>query len=230
MNEIDISRHVSVFSPDMFAGKGIDVIGAGATGSRVVLSLAKLGLSNIRVWDFDKVEAHNIANQVYGLGHIGLPKVEALAAIVKEQTGLEIQAVNERVDGSQKLDSLVFLLTDTMASRRQIWEKAIRYKLHVKLMIETRMGTDQGRVYAVCPAKANQVKGWEATLYSDDVAERSACGTSISVGPTAEFLSGLAVWQMIRWNAIETDRSSQDQLNHEILFGLRPLYFMTRQL
>lgn len=232
MNPIDITRHASVFSRDSFGKKRIDVIGAGATGSRMVLSLAKLGLENIHVWDFDKVEAHNIANQAYRQTDIGKFKVDALQALVKEQTGLEITTHNERVDGSQKLGDIVFLLTDTMSSRKEIWNKGIRYKIGTKLMIETRMGTDEGRVYTINPMKPAQVKGWEGTLYGDEVKiEVSACGTSISVGPTAEFLSGLAVWQLIRWHAIEQKegKGKEDKLNHEVIFGLRPLHFMTRE-
>ena len=226
MNNVDITRHVEVFSRDAFGNKRIDVIGAGATGSRIVLSLAKLGLENIHVWDFDVVEAHNIANQAYDQKHIGKLKVDALAEVVKEATGLKIHTHNERVDGSQTLGDVVFVLTDTMASRKEIWNKGIRYKIRTKLMIETRMGADEGRCYTVNPSKPGQVKGWEGTLYEDAKAVVSACGTSITVGPTAEFLSGLAVWQFIRWQAIQSGK--EDTLDNEIIFGLRPLYTMTR--
>ncbi len=227
MNSVDITRHIDVFSRDAFGDRRIDVVGAGATGSRIVLSLAKLGLENIHVWDFDTVEAHNIANQVYGMGDIGKLKVDALHDLVKAQTGLTIHKHAQRVDGSQELGDVVFVLTDTMASRKEIWKKGIRYKMRTKLMIETRMGASEGRVYTVVPTRAPHVKGWEGTLYDDAVAEVSACGTAITVGPTAEYLSGLAVWQLIRWQAIE--QGKEDTLDNEILFGLRPPYIMTRQ-
>ncbi len=226
MNRVDITRHIDVFSRDAFGGLRIDVVGAGATGSRVVLSLAKLGLDNIHVWDFDKVEAHNIANQAYDQSHIGQFKVDAVAELVKRATGLNIHKHNERVNGSQILGDIVFLLTDTMSSRKEIWQKGIRFKLRTKLMIETRMGSDNGRCYSINPTKKLQVDAWEATLCDDAKVEVSACGTSISVGPTAEFLSGLAVWQLIRWQQIEEGK--QDTLDHEIIFGLRSPYFMNR--
>jgi hypothetical protein len=228
MNSIDITRHIDVFSRDAFGNKRIDIIGAGASGSRIVLSLAKLGLENIHVWDFDTVEAHNIANQAFSQADIGRPKVDALHDLVEKATGLKINVHNEKVDGSQQLGEVVFVLTDTMASRKEIWDKGIRYKMRTKLMIETRMGADEGRVYAINPTKPGQVKGWEGTLYGDEAAPVSACGASISVGPTAEFLSGLAVWQLIRWQAVEQGNAKGDKLDHEVIFGLRPLYFMTR--
>ena len=43
----------------------IHIIGCGATGSWVALMLAKMGISNITCWDFDKVEEHNLPNQFF---------------------------------------------------------------------------------------------------------------------------------------------------------------------
>lgn len=227
MNLIDTTRHIDVFSPASFGKRRIDVIGAGATGSRIVLGLAKLGLDNIHVWDFDSVESHNIANQAYALADIGKTKLDALKELVKAATGLDIDTHAERVDGTQELGEIVFLLTDTMSSRKEIWNKGLRYKSRTKLVIETRMGKDQGRVYVVNPMKPSQVKAYEGTLYDDEVAEVSACGTNITVGATAEFLSGLAQTQLIRWN--EVQQGKEDALDHEIIFGLNPPIFMTRR-
>ncbi|HEU5114210.1 MAG TPA: ThiF family adenylyltransferase [Candidatus Paceibacterota bacterium] len=224
---IDAIRHIEVFSPETFGGHQVDIVGVGATGSRIALSLAKLGLSNIHVWDFDHVEPHNVANQAFGNHQVGKLKVEALQELVKEQTGTEIAVHAERVNGTQRLGSVVFLLTDTMASRQEIWKAGIRYKPHVKLLIETRMGKNSGRIYAVNPSSPAHVKGWEATLYSDDVAEKSACGTSISVGPTAEVVSGLAVWQLIRWHQaqlqLKEGKKPADEMENELVFSLQPM-------
>ncbi len=219
---MDITRHIDVFSPDAFGNARVDVIGAGATGSRVVLSLAKQGLENIHVWDFDIVESHNLPNQAYRQQDIGRLKVEALQEIVLEATGTKVVIHNEKVDGSQKLGEVIFLLVDSMAGRKEIWEKAVRNKIRVKLMIETRMGTDSGRIYTILPSDPDQIAKYEENLYEDVEAEVSACGTTMSVGPTAEIVSGLAVWQMMRWAAIK--QGKQDTLNPEIIFALRPMY------
>lgn len=224
---VDPTRHLSVFSPHAFGKKRVDIVGAGATGSRIVLSLAKLGVENIHVWDFDKVEEHNIANQIYGLTHIGKLKVKALADTIRKLTGTVITTHNERVDGSKQFGEIVFLLTDTMKSRKEIWDKGLKFKLHTKTLIETRMGADSGRVYTLNPSKPTHIKEWEATLCSDNETEVSACGASVSVGPTAETIAGLAVWQMIRWFAIE--QGGEDVLDNEIIFSLRPMNIICRQ-
>lgn len=224
---VDPLRHLSIFSPYAFGARRVDVIGCGATGSRIALSLAKLGVENIHVWDFDQVEEHNVANQAFGLEHVGSLKVEALAALIKAATGTEINAHAERVDGSQALGDVVFLLTDTMSSRKEIWDKSLKFKLKTQILIETRMGADSGRVYALNPNKPGHIKEWEVTLYSDDEAEVSACGASVSVGPTAEVIAGLAVWQMIGWFAIE--QGADDSLDNEIIFSLRPMTTISRR-
>jgi hypothetical protein len=206
----------------------VDVIGCGATGSRVALSLAKLGVENIHCWDFDKVEEHNVANQVFGLGDVGLLKVEALANHVAAATGANITVHAEKVDGAQQgLGEVVFLLTDTMVSRKEIWDGALKYKLRTNLLVETRMGADCGRVYAVNPNKPGHIRAYEEMLHDDADVEVSACGASVSVGPTAEILCGLAVWQLIRWFAVE--QGGEDELENEIIFSLRPMATISRK-
>ncbi|MEI6118425.1 MAG: ThiF family adenylyltransferase [bacterium] len=227
MNNINPIRHIKVFDPHVFGNKRVDIIGCGSTGSRIVMSLAKLGIENLHIWDFDIVEAHNIANQIYQQDDIGKKKVDALAEHIKRATGLTIHTHPDKVDGTQKLGEIVFLLTDTMSSRKEIWEKGIRYQLSIKLMVETRMGSDNGRVYAINPCKCSHTKAWEDTLHNDDIAEISACGASISVGPTAEIVSGLAVWQFLRW--FSTEQREVDELDQEILFSLRPMQTLMRQ-
>ena len=227
-NQIDPIRHLSVFSPSAFGQRRVDVIGAGATGSRVALSLAKLGVENIHVWDFDRVEEHNVANQVFGIGDVDSSKVEALARLVAAQTGIAIHTHPEKVDGSQALGDVVFLLTDTMSSRKEIWERGLKFRLRTQLMIETRMGADSGRVYSVNPNNPKHIRAWEETLCGDEVAEVSACGASISVGPTAEIIAGLAVWQFMRWFAT-VEQGKEDSLENEILVSLRPMMTLGRK-
>lgn len=229
---LDITRHVDVFSPALFGERIIDIIGVGATGSRVAESIAKLGLRNIRVHDFDKVEKHNIPNQIYGANHVDQFKVDALKSIIKDQTGIEIQTSNKRVDGTERFGEIVFLLTDSMKSRKEIWKGGIRYKPNVKLMIETRMGPNNGRVYTINPSNPKEVRGWEDSLYGDDEAPVSECGTTITVGPTANIIAGMAVWQMIDWHQrqekLKQGKKVDDDLDHEIMLSLQAPMIVTR--
>lgn len=228
MNNVNTIRHESVFSATSFGDKRVDVIGAGATGSRIIIALAKLGIENLHVWDYDKVESHNVANQAFRLCDIGKSKVEALAEIVKESTGLNIVKHNEKVDGGQKLGEVVFVLTDTMSSRKEIFEKGLRLKPWIKIFFETRMGVDDARIYSINPLKSNQFKTYAETLYADEVAEVSACGSKTSVGPTAEAVSAAAVWQFILWWKLEQGLEIEDFFN-EIIFGFNPWSIFTNK-
>lgn len=217
------------FDSMAFGRRRVDVIGAGATGSHLVPELARLRVMNLHVWDFDVVAEHNIRNQTYGLHQVGMQKVEALRDNVNRDTGRSIHVYDRPCDGLITLGEVVFLLTDTMESRRLIWENGIRYQPQVRLMIETRMGFDVGRVYAVDPNEPEQVEAWEKTLVDRSGRERveTACGTVPVVGATAATLAGFAVWQFLRWFAIE--QGGEDELEHELIYAHRPVSMLSRR-
>jgi molybdopterin/thiamine biosynthesis adenylyltransferase len=228
---VDALRHLKVFDPGQFANRRVDVIGAGATGSRVVLELAKLGIQNIHVWDDDVVAEHNIANQVFGNDDIGKLKVEALAEFVQRQTGTAITMHPVKVLGGEQLGSIVFLLTDTMESRKAIWEKSLKYKAHVALMVETRMGADSGRIYAINPCEPSQIQYWEGTMtYTDAEAETSACGAATTVGATAACISSIAVWHLIRWFSYQNAAPGSILPELSTIVGLQPLNLVAGEI
>lgn len=224
---IEAMRHLEVFDPEKFGARRIDIVGCGALGSRVALSLAKLGIGNIHAWDFDTVEIHNIPNQAFGMEHIGKLKVEALRDLILQETGTKLNIYNEKVNGQGLFGEVVILLPDTMASRKEIWEKSVKLKPMIKLLIEARMGADNGRVYAVSPCSPRHIKEYESTFYKDEETETSACGASTSVGPTAEVLSGLIVWQLIRW--FDWLNGGEDIGENEIVFSLRSPLFLAKR-
>ena len=220
-------RHMPIFNPANFGDRQISVIGAGATGSRVALQLAKLGITNIEVHDFDIVEKHNIANQLFTLADIGEHKVVALQKLILAQTGTRIKVNKERVTAKSKLEGeVIYLLTDTMDSRKEIWESGIKMNLSRKLLIETRMGVDNGRVYSVVPFSLPHIRAWEETL-KGKITATSACGTSVTVGPTADVLAGIAVWQFIKWFSISQGKDGVE-LENEIIYSLRPMSVISR--
>ncbi|OGY44756.1 MAG: hypothetical protein A3B89_01480 [Candidatus Buchananbacteria bacterium RIFCSPHIGHO2_02_FULL_40_13] len=194
---VDYWRQLDLFPPDKFEDE-VHIIGVGATGSYVAFLLAKMGIKKIHIYDFDAVEDHNLPNQVYRLKDVGHPKVEALRDIILEATGLEITVHNEVVTSATKLKGIVYLMVDSMNVRREIWEGAIKYRLNVRLMVETRMGIDNGRVYAILPFSPEDIRLWEGTLYTDEEAEESPC-TNRAISPTVSLIASIAVWKLIKW-------------------------------
>ena len=56
----------------------VGIAGAGGLGSNVAVSLARAGIGNIVIVDFDNVEKSNLTRQYYFRDQIGMIKVEAL--------------------------------------------------------------------------------------------------------------------------------------------------------
>jgi len=197
---IDISRHREIVNPNNF-NEQIHIVGVGSVGSWVATILVKMGFNNINLYDFDVVEEHNLANQAYDNGDIGKFKVDALKKhLTNINEDVIVNTSNERVDENNRFGGIVFLLTDTMASRKEIYENCIKNKINVKLMIETRMGADQGVIYTINPMGYLETKYYDNTLsYTDDQAETSFCGISTTVLPTALSIASQSIWQLINY-------------------------------
>ena len=192
------NRHQAVFDPERLSGVPVHIIGCGATGSRVAVGLAKLGIDTIIAYDYDKVEAVNLANQLFGVDDVGKKKVDALADMVLSLAGTRIHPVDRKVV-SEAFSGYVFLLTDTASSRKEIFDNSIRYNTDVAAMFETRFSKEIMQSYVVDPSDAESIERWWNTLpQSDEVAAESACGTSVTVGPVADIVAGFVLWQFIR--------------------------------
>jgi hypothetical protein len=198
MIQNDYSRQVNILNPEEFNTR-INIIGAGATGSWVAFSLAKMGLSNLHIYDFDEVGMHNLPNQMFGVRDIDRNKALSIRNIIKLFTGFTVNARNEKVDGSVPLQGIVFMLTDTMKSRKDIYNRAIKNNPSIDLLIETRMDLRGGRIYVVDPKNREQTKMYEQTFYSDDEAEVSACGVSQTVLPSALAITSHAIWKLLNY-------------------------------
>lgn len=220
---IDVSRHKELFNPENF-NTPIHIIGLGATGSWLALTLAKLGINGslIHIYDADIIEEHNIANQAYAhryyrndprvntpyieASDVGNYKLDAMYRIMRESANCYAKAIPGMVGADHRFSGIVFLMVDTMKTRKLIWDNCIKMKPAVKLLVEPRMGLDIGRVYNVNPCNLNHIKEYENTYYDDDVAEVSACGNSMTVISTALGIASWCTRQLINYdNDIELD-------------------------
>jgi molybdopterin/thiamine biosynthesis adenylyltransferase len=87
MNRDRYRRHARVEGLDQAALQAtrIAVIGAGAVGNEVVKNLALLGVGEIDVYDFDRVEIHNLTRSVFlRESDVGAGKAAAVAARAAE--------------------------------------------------------------------------------------------------------------------------------------------------
>ena len=95
-------------------------------------------------------------------------------------------------------------------------------KTTIPLLIEPRMGLDGGRIYNVEPVNLNHIKEYENTYYSDDEAEVSACGNSMTVITSAMGIASWCTRQLINFtNEIELDNEILLDFKYNNIIGSR---------
>ena len=149
----------------------IHIIGVGGIGSWTTLLLAKMGCQNIRVYDDDIVEEHNIASQFFQGNQLGMKKIEALYENILNQTNTKIicgpQSIESEID-----EGLIIIAVDSMQERHNLNQL---FKDKNCYIIDGRMGGLQLEIYCI---PANQ---YEATLVAigetnpDPCTARSIC-------------------------------------------------------
>lgn len=173
MTDLDLSRQLDIFSPTDLRHP-VTVIGCGGIGSPTVMTLAKMGITDITVYDHDTVEAHNLPNQYFRVQDVGKPKVQAIKEICSEFASADIKVKQRKVGGAARLSGLVISGVDSMAARFEIW-KAIKYKTQIPLYIDARMGGEGARIVTCRPYDIDQVAIYEAMLHPDEEAVALPC-------------------------------------------------------
>lgn len=189
------------------------------------MEVARLGVRNLHLWDDDTVASHNIANQLFELLDVGRLKVEALAEHIEATTGLVPTVHAERIERPVTLGKVVFLAVDTMAARKAIFKGSLHLKFTTDLVVESRMGAEELRVYGFNPRDRGSVAAWEATLSDDSHTVENACRTRTTVGATAGITAGLAVHRFLQWYRRDIVRDAAYTLEPplEQVLTLRPL-------
>lgn len=217
---MDLSKSYEFLQPDKVRDR-IHIIGCGAIGSTVGELLAKAGFTKITLYDFDRVEAHNIANQMYTENDIGMEKVDALARRMLSinpdlERGLKIE--RKGWDG-QKLTGYVFLAVDNIDLRRRIATENKDNPM-IKAMFDFRMRLTDAQSYAADWGNRNMVEAFLNSMnftQEEGKAETpvSACNIELSFASTVftivaagvsnfvNFVKGLALKKMIVVDAFE---------------------------
>ena len=195
---MDLTKSISYFNPADVKGK-CHIIGCGSVGSSVAEMLARLGITKFVLYDFDHVEAHNLANQMFIHSDIKKEKVDALKRILVEinpeaEGTIEIQ--REGYHG-QKLNGYVFLCVDNIDLRREICCKN-RMNRSIKAVYDFRTRLEDAQHYAADWADIKQVDNLIKTMeFSHDEAHAatpvSACGRELGVAPTVRAICSIGV-------------------------------------
>ncbi len=167
-----LTRQLDIINVDTLRQKVV-IIGAGAIGSFLALSLVKMGMTNILVYDHDKVDTVNMSNQFFRFKDIGTPKAEALHNLIKDFAEVEIGYTVDKFDERYKdmlKDAIVISAVDSMEARAMIMELA--KEVGVRLIIDPRMSAEKYAQYAYPPENFDK---YAKTLYTDGDAVQERC-------------------------------------------------------
>lgn len=186
---MNLAKSAEFFSPEKCTDR-IHLIGCGSVGSAVAELLARFGLVNVSLYDFDIVEDHNLANQMFTTKNLYKPKLEGIYdrwVEINPEAAKTIKLYGDGWDG-QKLSGYVFMCVDNIELRRRIVEEN-KYNLNIKAMFDFRTALTEGQHYAADWSKQKDISAFLDTMdFTHAEAEKnvpvSACKVSLCVMPT----------------------------------------------
>lgn len=159
------NRQLDIIDQDLLKFP-ITIVGAGGIGSWTTLALTQMGCQDIKIYDFDKVEDHNIASQFFKEEQKEMFKVDALAKNVKEQTGVKIFGFRKKIEETKIDKGLLIICVDSMEVRKWIAENYKNSKLYI---IDGRMGGLQMEIYNM------EANIYPKTIIPDEEVSHDSC-------------------------------------------------------
>lgn len=217
---MNLNKSREYFDPDMLNDARIHIIGCGAIGSTVAENLVRLGITKLTLWDFDVVNPHNIANQMFFHDQIKMPKVNAVEDTLRRiNPDVEI-TTRQMAYTTQNLSGHVFLCVDNIEVRKDIVKNNLNNQA-IKTMLDFRIRLIDAQHYA-----ADWSKNKEKEIFLDSMnfthaeateqTPKSACGVELSVVPTVRIIAAMGVANFM--NYIRTGEIKRLILNNAFSF------------
>ena len=184
--------------------------GAGGIGSWLTLMLSRAGFFPI-VYDFDRLEEHNLAGQLYTKldAEQNVLKVDALKGLCKHFADTDITVMSEKYTKDSMSHNYVFSAFDNMQARKDMfnawceyvkeWKKQTSSELqgaleesffHTPIFIDGRLTAEQMQIFCVTPDK---IDAYKEHLFDDSEVEEAPCTmkqTSHSAAMIASHMTG----------------------------------------
>lgn len=128
------SRSKGILEVNILEAKRVMIVGLGSFGSQIAIELAKAGVGNFSLFDFDRVELHNLARHTCTIKDLGRLKTDAIYdAIVGKNPYAHVEKfpidINDDLqllnDEISKAD-IVICATDNNKSRFNISEALVK--------------------------------------------------------------------------------------------------------
>lgn len=195
---MDLSKSYEFFQPEKDNSR-VHIIGCGSVGSAVAENLARCGVTKMTLWDFDRVEEHNIVNQMFTAEDVGKPKTEALLGILSRINPEVKDKAELKPNGytNELLSGYIFLCVDSIELRRKIVERHMNTPF-VKAVFDFRTMLESAQHYAADWSEYKMRKDLLNSMsfsHEEAAAETpvSACGVTLGVATTVRLISALGV-------------------------------------
>ena len=155
---MDHTRHSGIFNiPPYFQ---VGIVGAGGLGATTALSLTKMGVQLMTVWDDDTISELNIPTQLHPVSDVGEYKVNSLQRTL-EMFSDEIcyTGVHARITPKlQHISQYAFQRThynlfitavDSITARQEIWQQIHEYNAQIDWLLDMRMGAEEYQHFLV---------------------------------------------------------------------------------
>lgn len=194
---MDLNKSLEFFDPNKVQGR-CHIIGCGSIGSNVAEQLTRYGVEDIILYDYDIVESHNIANQLYTEEDIGKSKTEALTNILtKINPNLKRKIKIEGKYTSQLLTDYVFMCVDSVEVRNKIVDTNFNNPM-IKAIFDFRTTLLEGQCYYANWNKKKHKESLKESLnFTHEEALKntpvSACGFELSVSPVVKMTAIMGI-------------------------------------
>lgn len=224
MNKPDFFRQLGLYNPAEHGIPRITVAGCGGIGSFVVGYLTQMGMSDITVYDNDKIESHNLPNQNFDLCQVDEYKVMAMRDNVKRRTDIDVRISPTFITQSTKLNAdIVIIGTDSIESRKVIYENAVRNG--VRWLIDGRLGGEYYQVFTIDLCNKEERKQYSDTLFEPNDAVELPCTEQAIIYIALQITSDIirTVKNIVMGEdtvgSIEIDRKNKTFVYNDCVFG-----------
>lgn len=194
---MDLNKSLEFFDPKKVQ-RTVHIIGCGSIGSNVAELLVRYGIKNITLWDYDIVERHNIANQIFTEEDVAKPKTEALSRYlfkINPELKKTLRIKNEYK--GEFLGGYVFMCVDSVEVRNMIVDKNYRNS-NTLAVFDFRTTLLEGQCYYANWHSRKDKESLKNSLnFTHEEAQEntpvSACGFTLSVAPVVKMCALMGV-------------------------------------
>lgn len=132
------SRNKGILELNVLESKRVMIVGLGSFGSQIAIELAKAGVGHFALFDFDRVELHNLARHTCTTKDLGRLKTDAIydaiigknpyAEVVRYPVNINMHVEDGLLDDEVAKADIVICATDNNQSRFNLSEALVRHQ------------------------------------------------------------------------------------------------------